>query len=110
MTASSQASKTVPSGADNASCSISSASANARRTSASCLASTSIITFELIEHPCSGVKKPSAPDLPNSCDHHQRSSLHPHSPLTTHHSPLTTHHLSSLRNLRLSPPLLRLTT
>src|SRR5665213_1247259 len=59
-TAPSQASKTVPSGAVRANCSISSARAKARRTSASCWTSTSIKTVVLIEHPCSGVKKPVA--------------------------------------------------
>src|SRR5260370_9837325 len=39
--------------------------------------STSIITFVLIEHPCSGVKEAAAPDLPNSRHHHQGSWLHP---------------------------------
>src|SRR5271156_1596337 len=50
-TVSSQASKTAPSGAERASCSISSAIAKARRTIASCCASNSIETLLFIEHP-----------------------------------------------------------
>src|SRR5581483_11999490 len=51
-TAISQAAKTAPSGAVNAKCSISSASANACRTRPSCRASTSMVTLGFMGRPC----------------------------------------------------------
>src|SRR5439155_17550254 len=51
-----------------------------RRTMASCLASTSIATLVLIEHPCSEEKIQPNEDLPTYRHHHQRSWLHPAEP------------------------------